>query len=80
MNTAMVGITFALLFAGILQTHLQRVMNLGYMQVQSQLELFYWLRLGSGVLFIVGALIFIYSVLGPNREAFVAGKFQHHNA
>ena len=80
MNAAMIGITFALLFAGILQTHLQRVMNLGYMQVQSQLELFYWLRLGSGVFFIVGALMFIYSALGPVRDTSTTNRFAHHNA
>lgn len=77
MNAAMIGITFALLVAGILQTHLQRVMNMGYMQVQSQLELFYWLRLGCGVFFIVGALMFIYSALGPVREASATGKYAH---
>lgn len=80
MNAAMIGITFALLFAGILQTHLQRVMNLGYMQVQSQLELFYWLRLGAGVFFILGALMFIYSMLGSVREASATGKYAQHNA
>jgi len=65
MNAAMIGITFALVFAGILQTHLQRVLEMGYMNVQSQIELFYWLRLGSGVCFIIGALMFIYAALGP---------------
>ncbi len=79
MNAAMIGITFALLFAGILQTHLQRVMNMGYMQVQSQLDLFYWLRLGSGIIFIVGALMFIYSALGPVRGTSRASGFVHHN-
>ena len=65
MNAAMIGVTFALVFAGILQTHLQRVMELGFMQVQSQIELFYWLRLGAGAFFIVGAIMFIYAALGP---------------
>lgn len=68
MNAAMLGITFALVFAGILQTHLQRVMELGFMNVQSQIELFYWLRLGAGGFFIVGALMFIYAALGPISE------------
>lgn len=68
MNAAMLGITFALVFAGILQTHLQRVMELGFMNVQSQIELFYWLRLGAGGFFIIGALMFIYAALGPISE------------
>lgn len=65
MNAAMIGIAFSLIFAGILQTHLQRVLGMGYMNVQSQIELFYWLRLGSGAFFIIGALMFIYAALGP---------------
>lgn len=77
MNAAMVGITFALIFAGILQTHLQRVLEMGYMQVQSQIELFYWLRLGAGVFFIIGALMFIYSALGPAREQVVTSGHTH---
>jgi nitric oxide reductase subunit B len=47
------------------------------MQVQSQIELFYWLRLGAGVFFIIGALMFIYSALGPVREQTVATKHTH---
>lgn len=77
MNAAMIGITFALVFAGVLQTHLQRVLGMGYMQVQSQIELFYWLRLGAGVFFIIGALMFIYSALGPVREQITTTKHSH---
>ncbi len=77
MNAAMIGITFALIFAGILQTHLQRVLEMGYMQVQSQIELFYWLRLGSGVFFIIGALLFFYSALGPAREKALSSSYAH---
>ena len=77
MNAAMIGITFALIFAGILQTHLQRVLEMGYMQVQSQIELFYWLRLGSGVFFLIGALLFIYSALGPAREKALSSSYAH---
>ncbi len=57
--------TFTLTVAGVVQTHLQRVLGMGYMEVQDQLALFYWMRLGSGIAVLIGALLFIYSVLGP---------------
>ena len=41
--------TFTLTFAGVVQTHLQRVIGgTAYMDVQDQLALFYWMRLGAG--------------------------------
>jgi len=57
--------TFALTVAGVVQTHLQRVLGMDYMEVQAQLELFYWMRLGSGVAVLVGAVLFVYSIFGP---------------
>jgi nitric oxide reductase subunit B len=60
------GVTFmtvVLTFAGVLQTHLERVMGMSYMDVQDQLGLFYLLRLGAGVVAILGAFLFIYSLL-----------------
>lgn len=75
MTSAMLCITFALVFAGVLQTHLQRVLNMGFMQVQSQIELFYWLRLGFGAFFIIGALLYIYAVFSPVREQIITSKY-----
>ena len=40
--------TFTLTFAGVVQTHLQRVMGMFYMEVQDQLALFYLMRFGAG--------------------------------
>ena len=68
MTSAMAFMTFTLTFAGVVQTHLQRVMGMAYMEVQDQLALFYWMRLGAGALVAVSALMFIYSVFGPARE------------
>jgi nitric oxide reductase subunit B len=68
MCTAMSVMTFALTFAGILQVHLQRVLGESYMEVQDQLALFYWVRLGSGVFVLVSALMFIWAVLVPDRK------------
>ncbi len=60
--------TFALTFAGVLQAHLQRVLGESYMDVQDQLALFYWIRLGSGAVVLISALMFIWAVLVPGRE------------
>jgi nitric oxide reductase subunit B len=68
MCTAMSVMTFALTFAGILQVHLQRVLGESYMEVQDQLALFYWVRLGSGVFVLISALMFIWAVLVPDRK------------
>ena len=58
----------ALTFAGVIQVHLQRVLGQGYMDVQDQLAMFYWVRLGSGVFVAVSALMFVWAVLVPGRE------------
>lgn len=70
MSSAIFFMTFTLTFAGVVQVHLQRVMGMNYMAVQDQLALFYWMRLGAGVVVALGALLFIYALLGPaKREA-----------
>ncbi|MEZ5933036.1 MAG: cbb3-type cytochrome c oxidase subunit I [Alphaproteobacteria bacterium] len=68
MTSAMAFMTFTLTFAGVVQTHLQRVLGMSYMDIQDQLALFFWMRLGAGVVVLIGALLFIYSVFGPVRE------------
>ena len=67
MSSAMAFMTFTLTFAGIVQIQLQRVMGQSYMEVQDQLVLFYWMRLGAGIVFIIGALLFLYAIFGPKR-------------
>jgi nitric oxide reductase subunit B len=73
MSSGMAFMTFTLTFAGVVQTHLQRVNGQGYMDVQDQLGLFYWMRFGSGVVVVVGALFFIFAILAPRRELIKAG-------
>ena len=69
MTGAMAFMTFTLTFAGIVQTHMQRVVGgYSYMDVQDQLAFFYWLRLGAGVVVVLSVLLFVYSVLGPVRD------------
>ncbi|WEX08566.1 cbb3-type cytochrome c oxidase subunit I [Chelativorans sp. AA-79] len=69
MCTAMMVMTFALTFAGVVQVHLQRVLGESYMEVQDQLALFYWIRLGSGVTVLVAVLMFVWALLVPGRAA-----------
>jgi len=67
-TSAMCFMTFTLTFAGVVQTHLQRVMGMNFMQVQAQLDLFYYMRLGTGVAVAIGAAMLLYSFFGPVRE------------
>ena len=68
MTSGMVFMTFVLTFAGTIQTHLQRVLGDYYMDVQDQLEIFYWMRFGSGIVVVLGAVLFIYSMWVPRKE------------
>ena len=68
MCTAMSVMTFPLTFAGVVQTHLQCVMGINYMEVQDQFALIYWMRLGSGVVVVISALMFTWAVLVPGKE------------
>ncbi|WP_372612474.1 cbb3-type cytochrome c oxidase subunit I [Halomonas sp.] len=76
MTSAMAFMTFTLTFAGVVQTHLQRVMGMNYMEVQDQLTLFYVMRLGAGVAVAVGAVMLLYAFFGPARVQVPAGGSQ----
>ena len=73
MTVAMVFITLFLTAAGILQVWLQRysATPIPFMAAQDQLTIFYWLREGSGVMFLIGLLVYIASffVGGETRKA-----------
>jgi nitric oxide reductase subunit B len=73
MSGGMVFMTFTLTFAGTVQTHLQRVMGMNFMEVQDQLWIFYAMRFGSGIAVVLGALLFIYAVMVPRREVIAPG-------
>lgn len=75
-TSAMCFMTFTLTFAGVVQTHLQRVLGMNYMEVQDQLGLFYLMRLGAGVAVAVGSIMLLYSFFGPAREQVPAGGTQ----
>jgi len=68
MSVSMVFITLFLTGAGILQVWLQRFESAQpFMVVQDKLALFYWMREGAGVIFLIGLILYIASF-------FVGGK------
>lgn len=73
MSGGVVFMTFTLTFAGTVQTHLQRVMGMGYMEVQDQLWIFYAMRFGAGVAVALGVLLYLFAVLVPRREVIAPG-------
>lgn len=73
MSSGMVFMTFVLTFGGTVQTHMQRVVGDYFMDVQDQIAIFYWMRLGSGVVVVLGALLFIYSLWVPRKEVIEPG-------
>lgn len=75
MTSAMAFMTFTLTFAGVAQTHVQRVVGgYSYMEVQDQLALFYWMREGTGIVVLIGAALFVYSIFGPVREQLTSSR------
>ncbi len=72
MTGGMAFMTFTLTFAGVVQTHLQRVMGEYFMDVQDQLHIFFVMRFGSGVVVVLGALLFLYAILVPREREMIA--------
>ncbi|MBS0393535.1 MAG: cbb3-type cytochrome c oxidase subunit I [Proteobacteria bacterium] len=73
MTISMVFITLFLTAAGILQVWLQRVSDtpLPFMVVQEKIGLFYWMREWTGVVFLVGLVVYVASffIKGDERPA-----------
>ena len=63
MTVSMVFITLFLTAAGVLQVWLQRYSDApqGFMVVQEKIALFYWMREGAGVIFLIGLVCYILS-------------------
>ncbi|GJM11540.1 MAG: nitric oxide reductase subunit B [Lysobacteraceae bacterium] len=63
MTVAMVFITLFLTAAGVLQVWLQRYSDSPqpFMVVQDQIALFYWMREGAGVVFMIGLMLYLIS-------------------
>ncbi|MBI5162285.1 MAG: cbb3-type cytochrome c oxidase subunit I [Magnetospirillum sp.] len=71
-SAAVCFMTFALTFAGVVQVHLQRVMGMSYMEVQDQLALFYLMRLGAGVVVVLGVVMIVISLVVPGKAKVTA--------
>ncbi|MDD5177549.1 MAG: cbb3-type cytochrome c oxidase subunit I [Sterolibacterium sp.] len=71
MTVSMVFITLFLTAAGILQVWLQRVAvtPMSFMDTQAQLTLFYWMREVSGVVFLIGLVVYIWSFFCNSGES-----------
>ncbi len=72
MTISMVFITLFLTAAGVLQVWLQRYTEnpMGFMEVQSKLEIFYIMREIAGLVFLIGLATYIYSFfVGGEEEA-----------
>ncbi len=63
MTVSMVFITLFLTGAGVLQTYMQRYTEtpMSFMEVQDKIAIFYWLREGAGVVFLIGLLLYVSS-------------------
>ncbi|KAB2925532.1 MAG: nitric-oxide reductase large subunit [Dechloromonas sp.] len=70
MTIAMVFITLFLTAAGILQVWLQRASDapLPFMVAQDKIALFYWMREWSGVVFLIGLILYILSFFVGGKE------------
>ncbi len=43
-------------------------MGMNFMEVQDQLALFYYMRLGAGVLVAIAAIVYFIAIFGPVKE------------
>lgn len=71
MASGMTFMTIVLTFAGVVQTHLQRVRGEAFMDVQDQIALFYQMRLLAGVIVVAGVVLYLYAVLVPRRNELI---------
>lgn len=70
MTVSMVFITLFLTGAGILQVYLQRYSDtpLSFMDTQAKVEIFYWMREGAGLIFLIGLVVYITSFFVKGKE------------
>ena len=60
MTGGMFGMTLAFATAGIAQTYLERIMGLGYLETQLKLQVHFLMLIGTGILFTLGAAVFLW--------------------
>ena len=74
MTVSMVFITLFLTGAGILQVYLQRYSDtpISFMETQSKVEMFYWMREIAGLVFLIGLIVYIVSFFVKGEEVTMA--------
>jgi nitric oxide reductase subunit B len=73
----MFGMTMALAAAGILQTYLERIMGLGYLETQRKIQVHYLMWLGTSLVFAIGVSSFVWDFVragAPRADAEAIGK------
>ena len=71
----------ALTGAGTVQVWLQRIPEtnpLGFMATQDELRIFYWVRVGGGVMFLVGQLVYFWSFFVGGQHVLPGEKHAKH--
>jgi nitric oxide reductase subunit B len=78
----MFGMTMAFAAAGIVQTYLERIMGLGFLETQLKIQVHFLMVIGAGTIFTVGVGLFLWDffrypplrapVLGEPSEAALA--------
>ena len=71
-NVGMIGMTVAFGVAGVAQVYLERKMKLGFMEVQKEIEVHFYVLIVCATLFVTGIILYIidfYKHGRPNDEA-----------
>lgn len=78
MTTGVYVMSSGLLFAGVVQIHLEWVLGQEFTEVQMQLVLFYWIRLIGGIMTATGLVLYLFAILVPRKakEPYAAAAFQ----
>ncbi|MEW5947403.1 MAG: cbb3-type cytochrome c oxidase subunit I, partial [bacterium] len=69
MCIAMGGLGLAFGVAGVLQTYIERVLGLGYMTAQGQMQFWFRVAIGCGLVFLAGQAVTAYDLLTIRRSA-----------
>ncbi|MDO8586286.1 MAG: cbb3-type cytochrome c oxidase subunit I [Armatimonadota bacterium] len=70
---AMMFLGLAFGVAGVLQAYLERILGLGFMNAQAQMQFWFKIAIGAGVIFLVGVLIMVVDLLALKPETAESG-------
>jgi nitric oxide reductase subunit B len=60
MVAGMFGMTLAFAAAGIVQTYLERILGLGFLETQRKMQVHFLMLVGTGLLFALGTALYLY--------------------